>query len=168
MTESPSKIRPLDQLVQALKGHRETGDRIVFTNGCFDLLHVGHVRLLQQAKALGDLLIVALNSDRSVGILKGTTRPVQLQDDRAEILAALECVDYVTVFDEETPLIAIERLVPHVLVKGGDWAVEDIVGREVVEQAGGVVITIPYLPGASTTELLSRIKTSGPAIGHDK
>ena len=158
MTSPASKSKPLDQLIPVLARRRDTGERIVFTNGCFDLLHVGHVRLLQQARTLGDLLIVALNSDRSVVSIKGATRPVQPQHDRAEILAALECVDYVTFFDEDTPLVTIERLVPDVLVKGGDWDVENIVGREVVERAGGAVITIPYLEGASTTALINRIQ----------
>ena len=153
-----SKIKTWDGLEKALAKHREKGERIVFTNGCFDLLHVGHIRLLQQARTQGDLLVLALNSDRSVRKLKGPSRPVQPQDDRAEILAALACVDYVTLFDEDTPLAVIERLVPDVLVKGGDWAVEDIVGREVVEGAGGKVVTITYLEGASTTSLINKVQ----------
>ncbi len=153
-----SKIKTLDRLHEALESHREQGKKIVFTNGCFDLLHVGHVRLLQQARSLGDLLVLALNSDGSVRKLKGPSRPVQTQDDRAEILAALACVDYVTFFEEDTPLAVIQRLVPDILVKGGDWAVENIVGRDVVEGAGGRVVTIAYLEGASTTMLINRVQ----------
>jgi len=158
MIMTDSKIKTLDRLHEALASHRQQGEKIVFTNGCFDLLHVGHIRLLQQARALGDLLVLALNSDRSVRKLKGPSRPVQPQNDRAEILAALTCVDYVTLFDEDTPLAVIERLLPDILVKGGDWTVENIVGREVVEGAGGKVVTIAYLEGASTTRLINKVQ----------
>ncbi len=154
-------IESWDRLEDELKRLRARGQKVVFTNGCFDLLHVGHVRYLRAARRLGDLLLVALNTDRSVRKLKGPTRPVQPQGDRAEILAALECVDLVTFFDEPTPLRLIERMLPDVLVKGGDWPVDRIVGREAVEAAGGRVVTLPYVPGVSTSELIERIRRTG-------
>lgn len=152
------KILPLDALARKVEAHRRRGRRIVFTNGCFDLLHVGHVRYLRQAKALGDVLIVAVNSDRSVRRLKGQDRPIQNEQDRLEILASLESVDYITLFDEDTPLAVIERLQPDVLVKGGDWPPDRIAGRQVVEKRGGKVVTIPYVAGASTTDLVRKIR----------
>lgn len=152
-----NKILPSDELARKLSAHRKDGKRIVFTNGCFDLLHVGHVRYLQAAKKLGNLLVVAINSDRSVRALKGESRPIQAEQDRLEILAALECVDYVTLFEEETPQRIIELLQPDILVKGGDWPREKIVGREEVESRGGKVVTIPYVVGASTTGLIQKI-----------
>lgn len=130
---------------------------MVFTNGCFDLLHPGHVRYLSHARSLGDVLIVALNSDRSVGVLKGEGRPILNQDERAEVLAALEAVDYVIVFDEETPRELISALLPDILVKGGDWPIDQIVGREEVEAAGGKVHSLPFVEGLSTSELLERV-----------
>jgi D-beta-D-heptose 7-phosphate kinase/D-beta-D-heptose 1-phosphate adenosyltransferase len=137
---------------------RERQQRVVFTNGCFDLLHPGHVRYLQQARALGDALIVALNSDRSVRELKGTARPILLQDERAEVMAALACVSYVTVFDEATPQKIIAALLPDVLVKGGDWSLDTIIGREEVEAAGGLVLSLPFVAGVSTSEIIERIR----------
>lgn len=154
------KILPLDTLARKMETLRRRGKRIVFTNGCFDLLHVGHVRYLRQARALGDVLVVAVNSDRSVRKLKGETRPIQNEQDRLEILASLDSVDYVTLFDEDTPLAVIERLQPDVLVKGGDWPRHRIVGRNVVEKRGGRVVTIPYVEGASTTDLVRKIRQS--------
>jgi D-glycero-beta-D-manno-heptose 1-phosphate adenylyltransferase len=139
---------------------RSEGKRVVFTNGCFDLLHPGHVRYLTQARALGDVLIVALNSDRSVRGLKGPGRPVMDQDERAEVISALSAVDYVTIFDEETPRELIAVLLPDLLVKGGDWQVDQIVGREEVEAAGGTVMSLPYIEGSSTTDLIERILRS--------
>lgn len=136
---------------------RQQGRRVVFTNGCFDLLHPGHVRYLQQARALGDVLIVALNSDRSVRELKGENRPILRQDERAEVMAALACVDYVTIFDGPTPRTVIAALLPDVLVKGGDWGVEAIVGREEVEAAGGQVLSLPFVDGCSTSDVIQRI-----------
>lgn len=133
------------------------GRRVVFTNGCFDLLHPGHVRYLAQARALGDALIVALNSDASVHQLKGAARPILKEQERAEVMAALACVDYVTIFDEETPRQLIAALLPDVLVKGGDWSLETIVGREEVEAAGGIVVSLSYIEGVSTTEIIERI-----------
>ncbi len=140
-----------------VKALREEGKKIVFTNGCFDLIHVGHVRYLRAAKELGDVLIVGLNSDDSVRRLKGPHRPISCQEDRAEILAALEFVDYITVFDEDTPYNLIAIIVPDVLVKGGDWDQEKIVGRDIVESRGGKVTTIPFTEGKSTTNLIKRI-----------
>src|SRR5215213_9356435 len=137
---------------------RAVGRRLVFTNGVFDLLHVGHVRYLAQARALGDALLVAINSDRSVRELKGPGRPVFDQNERAEILAALKHVDYVTVFDDVSPRGLIRKLLPDVLVKGGDYQLDEIHGREEVEAAGGRVVSLPFVPGASTTSLLKRMK----------
>ena len=137
---------------------RAAGRRLVFTNGCFDLLHVGHVRYLRAARALGDALVVAINSDRAVRELKGAGRPVMTESERAELLAALEAVSYVTVFDELSPRTLIARLLPDVLVKGGDYATDEIHGREEVEAAGGRVLSLPFVEGASTTGVIERIK----------
>ena len=145
-----------DKLILHIAGVRRNR-RVVFTNGCFDLLHPGHIRCLEQARALGDLLIVAINSDASVRRMKGAERPVMPEGERAEVLAALAAVDYVTVFEEDTPREIIARLVPDVLVKGGDWRPDQIVGRAEVETAGGRVVSIPLEPGWSTTALLKRI-----------
>jgi D-glycero-beta-D-manno-heptose 1-phosphate adenylyltransferase len=133
------------------------GRCVVFTNGCFDLLHPGHVRYLKQARLLGDVLIVALNSDASVQKLKGEGRPILKQWERAEVMAALACVDYVTIFSEETPRELIAELLPDVLVKGGDWSLDTIVGREEVEAAGGSVESLSFIAGVSTTEIIERI-----------
>lgn len=134
------------------------GKKLVFTNGCFDILHVGHVRYLEEAKACGDLLVVALNTDRSVRQLKGPERPLQKQEDRAEILAALACVDYTFLFDEETPLKVIEALKPDVLVKGGDWEIASIVGSDFVLKSGGEVKSLQFIPDRSTTRVVEKIK----------
>jgi len=131
---------------------------VVFTNGCFELLHRGHVEYLAQARALGDVLVVGLNSDASVRRLKGAGRPLVAEADRAAVVAALRCVDAVTVFDEDTPLELISTLLPDVLVKGGDYHLDDIVGREVVEEAGGEVRVLPFVVGYSTTKILDRLK----------
>jgi D-glycero-beta-D-manno-heptose 1-phosphate adenylyltransferase len=151
------KILSLDQLLIERDRLRRLGRRIVFTNGCFDLIHPGHVRYLQEARRLGDALIVALNSDRSVRELKGEKRPILDQNERAEVMAALGCVDYVTIFDEPTPRVVIAALLPDVLVKGGDWGVDLIVGRDEVEAAGGEVLSLPFIEGCSTTDLIERI-----------
>ena len=156
------KFRSLEDLSTELVAHRTRGARIVFTNGCFDLLHVGHIRYLQQARRMGDLLVVGINSDDSVRRLKGPSRPVQPEQDRAEILAGLESVDYVVSFDQDTPIALIDRLEPDVLVKGADWPVDQIVGREVVEAAGGRVATIHYVQGLSTSALIERICSLTP------
>ena len=137
---------------------RAAGARLVFTNGVFDLLHVGHVRYLQCARALGDALVVAINSDRTVHELKGPDRPVFDEAERAEILAALRDVDYVVIFDDVSPRNLIKSLLPDVLVKGGDYQLDEIHGREEVEAAGGRVISLPFVPGASTTSLIERMK----------
>ena len=137
---------------------RREGKRLVFTNGCFDLLHRGHVQYLAEARALGDALVVALNSDRSVRLIKGEGRPILTELERAEVLAALAAVDYVFVFDDETPRDVISMLLPDVLVKGGDWAIDQIVGREEVESAGGIVQSLPYLEGSSSSDIIDRIK----------
>ena len=137
---------------------KRAGKKIVFTNGCFDLLHPGHVKLLEQAKSLGDTLIVGINSDGSVRRNKGVNRPVMPERERAEILAGLAAVDYVVVFDEATPRELIAEIVPNILVKGSDWGADEIVGREDVEGAGGRVVSIPVEPGFSTTNLILRIQ----------
>lgn len=138
----------------------ERGQLVVFTNGCFDLVHRGHLDLLRRAKALGDLLIVGVNGDESVRRLKGAGRPIVPAGDRAELLAALEPVDRVVLFHEDTPAQLIEALQPDVLVKGGDYALDEIVGRDTVEKRGGVVRALPLLPGRSTTSLMERIARS--------
>jgi rfaE bifunctional protein nucleotidyltransferase chain/domain len=152
------KIVSTDLMLRERGRLRAKGVRLVFTNGVFDLLHVGHVRYLEQARGLGDVLVVAINSDRSVRELKGPNRPVFDQNERAEILAALRMVDYVTVFDDISPRRLIAKLLPDVLVKGGDYQLDEIHGREEVEAAGGKVISLPFVPGASTTTLLERMK----------
>ena len=146
-----------EALVQEVGRRRAAGQKVVFTNGCFDILHVGHARLLRQAAALGDVLVVGLNSDASVRRLKGPTRPLNAEDARAELLAALECVDIVAVFDEDTPLAMIEAIRPDVLVKGGDYRPEEVVGRDEVEAAGGKLVLIPLVEGHSTTGLVRRV-----------
>lgn len=144
-------------LKRRLASLRRGSNRIVFTNGCFDLLHPGHVRYLRAAKRLGDILVVAVNSDASVRRLKGRGRPFVNERDRCEVLAALEVVDYVTTFEEDTPYALIKQLQPDVLVKGGDWKPDQIVGADVVCARGGVVRSLPYAPGYSTTGLVKRV-----------
>jgi rfaE bifunctional protein nucleotidyltransferase chain/domain len=159
-----TKILNREALIKERNRLRREGLSLVFTNGCFDLLHPGHVRYLKQARALGDALAVALNSDASVRALKGPNRPILNQQERAEIMAALESVDYVVVFDDQTPRALIAALVPDVLVKGGDWEIDQIVGRDEVEAAGGKVLSLPYVEGLSTTDIIGRIleTTSSP------
>jgi rfaE bifunctional protein nucleotidyltransferase chain/domain len=147
------KIVSRDELKKNVERLRTDGKKIVFTNGCFDIIHVGHVRYLKEAKSLGDILIVALNSDRSVSALK-PERPINPQEHRAEVLAALEVVDYVTLFDEETPYDLIKLLNPDVLVKGGDWKKEDIVGSDVAKQT----FSLPFVEGVSTSAIIEKIK----------
>lgn len=139
---------------KSLAPHRSR--QIVFTNGCFDLLHVGHIRYLQQARALGECLIVGINSDASVRKLKGPNRPVQNENDRAEILAALGCVDFTVIFDEETPAKLIQNVKPDILVKGGDWKIEQIVGADFVQSYGGVVMSLNFIEGRSTSKIIER------------
>jgi D-beta-D-heptose 7-phosphate kinase/D-beta-D-heptose 1-phosphate adenosyltransferase len=154
------KVASAEQLLSILRHVRDHKKRIVFTNGCFDLLHIGHTRYLEAAKSLGDVLIVGVNSDESVRNLdKAPDRPIVPEAQRAEVVASLGCVDYVVIFREPDPLRLITTLQPDVLVKGGDWAPERIVGRDVVERRGGVVKTIPLVPGMSTTSLIQRIRS---------
>ena len=155
------KTLPLDALLTALAPRRRRGERVVFANGCFDLLHAGHAALLEAARDLGDLLVVGLNSDASVRRLKGPARPILEQGERATLLAALRSVDYVVVFEEDTPLALIRALRPDVLVKGSDWSPDRIVGRDEVEGWGGRVATVPLLPGCSTTGIVERILREG-------
>jgi len=152
------KIVLRDQLQSERARLRDAGRKLVFTNGVFDILHVGHVRYLQQARELGDALVVAINSDASARALKGEGRPLTNQSDRAEILAALACVDYVTVFDDLSPRSLLASLLPDVLVKGGDYNLDQIHGREEVEAAGGRVISLPFVEGASTSRIVERIR----------
>jgi D-beta-D-heptose 7-phosphate kinase/D-beta-D-heptose 1-phosphate adenosyltransferase len=154
-----SKLKRLDELEKIVAEARTAGRKIVFTNGCFDILHRGHVHLLRESKALGDLLIVALNTDGSVKKIKGSERPVLPQADRAELIAALEMVDYVVLFDEADPYRIIEALRPDVLVKGGDWSPDSIIGSDIVQKTGGKVVLVPYLKGRSTTEIIERIRS---------
>ena len=145
--------------------HRAAGRRVAFTNGVFDLLHPGHVRYLQQARALGDVLVVGINTDRSVRANKGPGRPITPEAERAEIVAAIECVDGVTLFDEETPHALIADVQPDVLVKGADWAHDAIVGRDIVEARGGTVVRIAVEEGHSTTSVVRRIRgDADPAL----
>jgi D-beta-D-heptose 7-phosphate kinase/D-beta-D-heptose 1-phosphate adenosyltransferase len=153
-----TKILDLQDLISKREALRREGRTVVFTNGCFDLLHLGHVRYLAQARSFGDALVVALNSDRSVRTLKGEGRPILNERERAEVLAALQAVDYVVIFDEGTPRELIAKLLPDVLVKGGDWPLDEIVGRVEVEAAGGKVLSLPYVEGSSTTDIIKKIK----------
>jgi D-beta-D-heptose 7-phosphate kinase/D-beta-D-heptose 1-phosphate adenosyltransferase len=155
------KIKAKDELRDILEGLKRRGKRIVFTNGCFDILHIGHIRCLVEAKKEGDILIVALNSDRSIRSIKGPSKPFTPEAERAEILSALACVDYVVIFDEPDPLELISSLKPNILVKGGDWTPETTIGREVVEGMGGKVVIIPQIEGVSTSAIVDRIVKKG-------
>ena len=155
-----NKVLELEPLSRMVNGWRLHGDLVVFTNGCFDLLHLGHVSYLAEARGLGDKLIIGLNSDASVRGLKGQHRPIHDLESRAMMLASMECVDAVVVFEEETPLRLIEKLVPDILVKGGDYETNQIVGHDVVIKAGGQVKTIAFLEGYSSTLIETRIKES--------
>ncbi len=152
------KILSLEKLLGVRQSLRAGGKRLVFTNGVFDLLHVGHVRYLAEARGLGDVLVVAINSDRSVRQLKGDGRPIVNEAERAEILSALRQVDYVTIFDDISPRTLIAQLLPDVLVKGGDYNLDEIHGREEVEAAGGSVVSLPFVEGASTSAMIERMK----------
>jgi D-beta-D-heptose 7-phosphate kinase/D-beta-D-heptose 1-phosphate adenosyltransferase len=158
------KIVSQEELIQVAASEKRGGRRVVFTNGCFDILHPGHVRCLVEARALGDVLVVAINSDRSVRGNKGPERPLVPERDRAEVLAALASVDYVTIFDEPTPRELIGRVLPNILVKGADWAPDQVAGREEVEAGGGRVVSIPLAPGYSTTNLVQRIRNGGAIV----
>lgn len=157
MIVGSKKLMTREELVRRLGPGARRWRRVVFTNGCFDLIHPGHVRYLRAARALGDVLVVGVNSDASVRRLKGPERPLVPQRARGEVLAALEMVDAVTVFGEDTPYALIRALEPDVLVKGGDWALEDIVGNDVVRARGGLVRSLRFAPGYSTTGLVERI-----------
>jgi len=152
------KILSQDKLLGVREGLRAAGKSLVFTNGVFDLLHVGHVRYLAAARALGDALVVAVNSNRAVGELKGEGRPIVNEHERAEVLAALRQVDFVTIFDDVSPRSLIASLLPDVLVKGGDYGLDEIHGREEVEAAGGRVVSLPFVAGASTSTIIERMK----------
>jgi D-beta-D-heptose 7-phosphate kinase/D-beta-D-heptose 1-phosphate adenosyltransferase len=154
------KIKSLDVLKTECRALSASGKHVVFTNGCFDILHPGHVRYLCEARNLGDRLVVAVNSDRSVRRIKGSGRPILPEEARAELIAALGFVDAVLIFREETPLKVIEALVPDILVKGGDWAEEEIVGADVVRKAGGEVRRIPVVDGYSTSDIIERVLAS--------
>lgn len=155
--ESREKVVERMALGNKVLALKRDGKKIVFTNGCFDLIHVGHVRYLSVAKAQGDVLVVAINSDSSISGIKGPKRPIVPFLERAEVLAALTCVDFVTWFDEPDPKMTIEILIPDVLVKGADWAIEAIVGRDIVESHGGRVVRVPLAQGASTTRIIETI-----------
>jgi rfaE bifunctional protein nucleotidyltransferase chain/domain len=148
------KILSLERACAVVDDLKRQGKHVVFTNGCFDLLHPGHTRYLAEARKLGDVLVVAVNTDRSVRELKGPGRPIQPEAERAEILAALDSVDYVTFFDELTPQAVIARMLPHILVKGAGWGPDEIVGRAQVEAAGGKVVSLPMVPGYSTSAII--------------
>jgi rfaE bifunctional protein nucleotidyltransferase chain/domain len=167
----PDKIKTVQELRPLLAILRAAGKKIVFTNGCFDILHTGHTRYLEKSRSFGDVLVVAVNSDASVRVIKGEKRPINSEAERMETLAALECVDFVTLFSEPDPYLIISELQPDVLVKGGDWPVEKIIGRDVVETRGGKVVNVPYIEGASTTGIIERIvqrygsKNEGGMVG---
>lgn len=150
----------MDSIGEASDAWREAGLTIVFTNGCFDLLHPGHIRYLREASGYGDLLVIGINTDSSVTRLKGPGRPILKLEERSEVLLALRSVHAVVPFAEETPLELVSKVRPHVLVKGGDWAVEEIVGREIVQADGGKVLSLPFHPGISTTEIIRRIRST--------
>ncbi|MDU0458133.1 MAG: D-glycero-beta-D-manno-heptose-7-phosphate kinase [Geobacteraceae bacterium] len=155
--DSDSKIKSRDVLALLIAAEQAKGRQVVFTNGCFDLLHAGHVKYLQKARDLGDLLVLGLNSDASVRRLKGAKRPLIGEDERAHILAALYCIDYVTIFDEDTPLELIKALKPQILVKGGDYSLDGVVGRDIVEQYGGRVELVSFVDGKSTSNIIDKV-----------
>lgn len=147
----------LEKIIYRLKEH---GKKVAFTNGCFDILHYGHVRYLEDAKAKADILVVGLNSDASIKRIKGASRPINRQADRARMLEALSAIDYITIFSEDTPLKLIQTLKPDILIKGRDWSVRKIVGADFIRASGGRVVTVPYLKGYSTTGLIEKIKNN--------
>jgi rfaE bifunctional protein nucleotidyltransferase chain/domain len=156
------KLLTLPELKRRIKSARRSGKRVVFTNGCFDLIHPGHVRYLRAAKRLGDVLVVALNSDDSIRRLKGRGRPLVSARDRCEVVAALEMVDYVAVFSDDTPYQLIKALQPDILVKGGDWQPDQIVGADLVRARGGTVRSLPFARGYSTTALVKKVQRRMP------
>ena len=151
------KILKIEKLVQKANTLRRSGKRLVFTNGCFDILHAGHIRYLAAARSKGDILVVGLNSDESVKIIKDEQRPIMNQEQRAEILAGLWCVDYITIFNEPDPLKLIKAIAPDVLVKGADWREQDIIGADVVKAKGGKVVRVSVVPDISTSRIIERI-----------
>ncbi|TQM26503.1 D-glycero-beta-D-manno-heptose 1-phosphate adenylyltransferase [Nocardia bhagyanarayanae] len=165
IVDSGGAILPRDRLIEALRRHRAAGARIVFTNGCFDVLHAGHIAYLDEAKRLGDVLVVAVNSDRTVRKLKGPDRPVNPQGDRCAVLAALGCVDHVTVFDEDTPIELLRATEPDVYVKGGDYRPEALPESPIVRAYGGEVRVLGYLADRSTSAMIERIRTSASSDG---
>jgi D-beta-D-heptose 7-phosphate kinase/D-beta-D-heptose 1-phosphate adenosyltransferase len=152
-----SKIMDPRALADRLKGLRSAGKRVVFTNGCFDILHIGHIRYLSAARSEGDLLVVGLNSDQSVRLIKGRRRPILAQDQRLEIIASLQVVDYVTIFDEPDPLKLIQLLKPTILVKGADWSEDEIIGADFVKSKGGRVVRVSLVQDASTSQIIKKI-----------
>ena len=152
-----SKIIELQDLIKVIHDLRKSGKKIVFTNGCFDILHVGHVRYLAAARSQGDVLVIGLNSDESVRSIKPENRPIVNQNQRAEVLAGLECVDYITIFNEPDPLKIIKELTPDVLVKGADWIEKEIIGADIVKAAGGKVVRVSVVPEVSTSRIIQRI-----------
>ena len=148
---------PLDPKLASYLDRRPQNHHVVFTNGCFDVLHIGHLRILEKARSLGDVLVVGINSDNSVARIKGPQRPIIPELERKEMLEGLRAVDFVTIFEEETPYELIKKIRPSVLVKGGDWPVDKIVGHDIVTEWGGVAQSLPYVPGHSTTGILQRI-----------
>lgn len=152
-----NKILKIEDIVQETKALRRSGKRLVFTNGCFDILHAGHIRYLAAARSKGDVLVVGLNSDESVKTIKDEHRPIMNQEQRAEILAGLWCVDYITIFNEPDPLKLIEVIMPDVLVKGADWREQDIVGADIVKAGGGEVVRVSVVPDISTSRIIERI-----------
>ena len=152
-----NKILKIEDIVQKANTLRRSGKRLVFTNGCFDILHAGHIRYLAAARSKGDVLVVGLNSDESVKIIKDEHRPIMNQEQRAEILAGLWCVDYITIFNEPDPLKLIKVIMPDVLVKGADWREQDIIGADVVKAGGGEVVRVSVVPGISTSRIIERI-----------
>jgi D-beta-D-heptose 7-phosphate kinase/D-beta-D-heptose 1-phosphate adenosyltransferase len=152
------KIKSLEELLSLRKSWKKQGKKVVFTNGCFDLLHLGHIKLFKYAKELGDILIVGVNSDSSIKKIKGFKKPIFPLNERLEILEAIEFIDYLTVFEEETPQKLIACLLPDILVKGGDWKPGQVVGKKEVEQAGGKVVIFPYIKGHSSSNIIEKIK----------
>ena len=150
-------VLDLSQLSSIVDSLKQAGRRIVFTNGCFDIIHAGHVRYLKEARSLGDVLVVGLNSDESVRAIKGMNRPIVPQGERAEVLSSLRDVDYVVIFNEPDPYNTIAAVRPDILVKGGDWSIENIIGRDIVESCGGKVCTIPFIEGSSSTNIIESI-----------
>ncbi|MEM6629284.1 MAG: D-glycero-beta-D-manno-heptose 1-phosphate adenylyltransferase [Bacteroidota bacterium] len=158
MYSTEEKVLSLPSLIKKITSWRVNGAILVFTNGCFDILHSGHISYLESARKLGDKLIIGVNSDASVARLKGPSRPIQSEGSRARILAALECVEAVVLFEEDTPLDLIRAILPDILVKGGDYAIEEIVGHEVVIENGGEVRSLQFIEGASTTDIIQKIR----------